>query len=426
MTTVGGQILTVTEETSSVPKRCELRPGVIRIHEDRIASIDWGQPSDCVDVGGPDALITPGFVDTHLHLPQFDAIGAHGLPLLPWLEQVIFPAELRWNDLGFAQAMISRVIEQCLSVGTLAIAAYATSDHQAALAALDQFSRTGFSGVVGQVMMDRAAPQALLRPPQQFHDEVERTLELFPATGSMAAAVTPRFAIACSEALLSAAGSIAKRHQSVLQTHLAETIPECEEVERRFGCRYVDVYDRFGLLTQRSLLGHGIHLDETDRRKLFNAGSTIVHCPTANSFLRSGAMDFVALREAAIPVSLGSDIGAGYERSMVRVGRAAIETASQVSVASATASSQSAQFPTPAQMWYQITAGNADALGLERCGRIQPDCAADLLIIRPDTPWRQAIDPLSHLMYSWDDRWIRNIYLRGRSVFETPRSRSTT
>ncbi|WP_372894691.1 amidohydrolase family protein [Stieleria sp.] len=422
MITLGGQIL-----QSQPDGHATIRPGVVEISDDRIVGVEFGNVSSRVDHGDPETLICPGFIDTHLHLPQFDAIGVAGLRLLPWLQEVIFPAEQRWNDLDFAQSMIDRVARQCLAVGTTGVCAYATVAHDATMAALKAFREIGFRGVVGQVMMDRDAPPELLRPPQQLADEVARTLEQFPADQRMAAAVTPRFALSCSERLMEHAGRLAASHRAVIQTHLAETLAECDAVAQRFGGRdYLDVYAAAGLATRRSIFGHGIYLDSASQTRLARQGGTIAHCPTANSFLGSGLMNRHSHLSHGITLTLGSDIGAGFERSMVRVGRAMIETAVRVSMNAGRGVDDSAWIPTAAQAWHQITAGNADALGWTDVGRVAVGCSADLLVIRPDVPWRDSPQPLSTLMFAWDDRWLETTILRGRIRYASASSNGSS
>lgn len=423
MTTIGGQILRLQSGQT-----VEIAPGVVRLEGDRIAAVDFERSPSSADLGSDNTLISPGFVDTHLHLPQFDSMGATGMPLLRWLSSVIFPAELRWNDLEFATGMIRRVIDQCLAVGTTGICAYASVSHAATMAALQLFSEAGFRGVIGQVIMDRAAPKALTRDAAQLLDEVQRTLEEFPPNARLAAAVTPRFALSCHKSLLRNAGELAQQSGAIVQTHLAETRAECDLVESKCSVeRYVDVYRDAQLLGPRSLLGHGIHLDATSQRILAESGSVIVHCPTANAFLGSGTMNRRSHLDQGIRISLGSDIGAGYERSMVRVGRAMIDAAMRIALAGdegeGEASPDSAPFdepqriPTAADAWYQITAGNAAVLGWSDGGQIVPGFSADLVVIEPDIPWRESVDPLSTVMFAWDDRWIRHTLLRGKVVY---------
>ncbi len=391
--------------------RCRIAPGMVRIRDGRIEDVIEGELSLQADLGGPAYLIAPGFIDTHLHLPQFDMIGAHGLPLLQWLSNVTFQAEAKWADADHAAAMMSRVVSQCFSFGTTAICAYASVHLDATTAALRIASDAGMRGVIGQVLMDRQAPQTLLRPAQQLIDETAALLDRFPPGSPMAAAVTPRFAITCSAGLLADAGRLASERSAVVQTHLAETIPECERVGELFdGMSYVDVYDRAALLGPRSLLGHGIYLGELERQKIANRRGMIAHCPTANSFLRSGTMQRHTLAADHVAITLGSDIGAGYERCMVRVGRAMIEAAASLGDS----------YPDAATAWYTITRGNADLLGWHDLGRIAPGASAALVLIKPNIPWLdRTVDPLSQLMFAWDDRWIERTFVSGNLVFQS-------
>ncbi len=383
--------------------RCRIQRGTLRIRDGVIAEVNIGDHPSKFDVGGPDALISPGFIDAHLHLPQFDLIGAHGMPLLQWLAEVTFPSEMKWDDPDYARRMMSRVVGQLLSVGTTGIAAYATVHHAGTIAAMEVATTAGLRGVIGQVLMDREAPDDLCRPASQLLSEAAELQERFPAGARMSAAVTPRFAVSCSDELLAGAGRLARETGATVQTHLAENRDECDYVGHLFGGRsYVDVYERAELLGPRSVLGHGIHLDEVDRATLRRSDSTIAHCPTANSFLRSGTMSRHALRRDDVKLAVGSDIGAGYERSMVRVARAMIEAASTLSD----------DYPSPAEGWYAITAGNADVLGWTGDGRLSIGSAADLVVIEPTIRWLDGMsDPLSMLMFAWDDRWITQTML---------------
>ncbi|WP_168564856.1 amidohydrolase family protein [Crateriforma spongiae] len=387
----------------------ELVPGQIWIRHGRIERVAWGETSQDADLGGDDCVIMPGLVDAHLHLPQFDVIGAHGTTLLRWLNESVFPAESLWSAPEYAAAMTERVIRQLHGVGTTAIAAYATVHHQGTMAALRTAQRMGVKGVIGQVLMDREAPEAWLENSDRQIETASATLDAFPPGSPLSAAVTPRFAVACSMDLLRRAGALAKQTRAIVQTHLAETVAECDLVSQRFdGLDYAGVYDQAGLLHSRSILGHGIHLDENQRRRLADRGAHIAHCPTANSFLRSGVMNRETLIESGISVGLGSDIGAGYERSMVRVARAMIEAAASIGQ----------RFPTAAQAWWQITHGNARLIGMPPGERLSPGRPADLIIVRPDDDWHSRLaDPLAGLMFGWDDRWIRQTIVDGRIVY---------
>ncbi len=385
--------------------RCKLAPGFVRVDDERIAEVVVGEIPRHADLGGPNALISPGFIDAHLHLPQFDIIGAHGMPLMQWLSKVTLPSEAKWADTDYAREMTRRAVSQLISMGTTGMCAYATVHHDATRAAIEVARDAGMRGVVGQSLMDREVPQEFCRDASQLLDEAASLGERFPPAERMAAAVTPRFAVSCSEELLAGAARLAREQGAMVQSHLAETTDECESVARLFnGASYVDAYQQAGLLGEHSVYGHGIHLNHVDRVTLREAGAVVAHCPTANTFLRSGTMNRSAMQRDAVRLAIGSDIGAGYERSMVRVARAMIESAASIGD----------DYPDAATGWHAITAGNADVLGWKDAGRLRDGAAADLLVIEPNVPWLDAgFDPLSMLMFAWDDRWLKTTILRG-------------
>jgi guanine deaminase len=386
-------------------------PGHVVIDRGRIAHVDASRPSPAPDLGDESCIIMPAFSDCHLHLPQFDVIGIDGLELLDWLDRAVFPAEMKWADAEYAASMAARVADELLSFGTTAVGAYATSHHRAAQAAIDVLASKGLKGHVGQVLMDQMGPASLLVPPSAA---LSQASSLKPK-GGIRPAVTPRFAVSCSAAMLRGAGELARRTGWFVQTHLAETERECRTVsDLHDGASYVDVYEQAGLLTPRTLLGHGIHLSDADRLRLSSTGGAIAHCPAANRFLDAGVMDLSRHVSRHVPVCLGSDVGAGPDRSMVRVARAMLDAAKQAGGATGRPRHE---LPVSSECWWRITAGNAQSLGLADHGMVAPGCAADLIVVRPTKPWRDSIDPLSTLLYAWDDRWIERVLTDGRIAY---------
>jgi len=393
----------------STPGSVRLEYGWLRLKDHLIAESGAGKCPHRVDLGDENTLITPGFVDAHVHLPQFDLIGAHGLTLMDWLAQVVYPAEARWEDPAFATNMIERVYRQFLAVGTTSFAAFATVHHKPALAALDIAEKFGFRCAIGQVLMDRQAPDDLIRPAAQLARETAQLLRRKAGKpGSrVSGAIAPRFAVSCSSELLAEAGRLAAQFDVVVETHLSETQDDCAMVRKLFpeDKNYTSVYEQFGILTNRTVFGHGIWLSDQERERLAAAGSVVAHCPVANTFLRAGTFDLKAAKHHGLRMAIGSDIGAGYERSMIHVAKAAIETANF----------RGGHFPTPQEMWWQITSGNAAALGWGKSiGTLDAGFEADLCLIRPDIAWREAKDPLGMVLYAWDDRWLDKVIVGGR------------
>lgn len=392
-----------------------LSPGQVRIEQGRIAEVstDPARPIGTPDLGSDHCLISPGFIDTHLHLPQFDCIGIDGLTLLDWLHRAVFPTEAKWADAAHAGHTTTRVASRLLAAGTTGIAAYATVHHEGARAAVQALHHAGLRTVVGQVLMDQEAPADLVRPAKQLLAEAAA----MTGRGRVEVAVTPRFAVSCSRELLEGSGRLAAATGWPVQTHLSETVPECELVGRLHGgLPYAEVYRRAGLLTRRTILGHGIWLSEDEKRSIAGAGSVVAHCPTANIFLQAGLMDRAGHLGAGVRVGLGSDVAGGPDSCMVRVARAMIETAKVRRLADGVT-----PVPTAAEAWGQITWGNAEALGWADSGRLVPGAWADVVILDPTAgpaaqpKWRDAVDPLSVVLYGFDERWVVRTLVAGRA-----------
>lgn len=403
--TIAGQLVVLAG-----PRSVGLAPGTIFVEQGKIAHIRRGEILPEPDFGGENAVVFPGFVDTHVHLPQFDSIGQDGMELLDWLERVIFPAELRWADVDFATAACGRAVGELLACGTTSVAAYATSHHSSAQAAINCLAGAGMSGYVGQVLMDQHGHRDLLVPASAALSQAS----MLRGKGRVSPAVTPRFAVACSRGLLEGAGTLAKRTGWLVQTHLAETTRECRMVKDLHGAdSYTELYRMAGLLGPRTILGHGIWLGDDEVDILSGSSSIIAHCPTANRFLDAGVMNRSRALTRGAGVCLGSDVGAGPDRSMVRVARSMIDAAKQVrGMGHAEAS-----VPNAADAFYCITAGNAEAIGLSGTGVISPGCWGDLVVAEPPPTWQSALDPLSYLLYGWDDRWISATLATGRRVY---------
>ena len=248
--------------------------------------------------------------------------------------------------------------------------------------------------------MDRHAPAPLLgHETAPLTNSEQRRVQL---------SVNPRFAICCSDEVLSRAAKCAA-DDTIIQTHLAESKMECARVSELFpdDPHYTGVYDRHGLLGERTLLAHCLHLSEEEWSIIAQRKSVIVHCPTANMFLRSGLLDLDTARKHGVRLALGSDVAAGPDFAMPRVGRAMIETAK----ARAMTGDGRAFVPEPADVWNLITRGNAEALGWPDAGRLEIGAAADLLVL--NLPFETDEHLIGRLIYTWRDEYITHRVLDG-------------
>lgn len=383
--------------------------GWVRIDADRIAEIGYGTPSERPAAGGPSAVITPGFIDAHLHLPQMDVRGCDGMDLLDWLSEIVYPAEMKWEDAHVAEAKALEAHRRMLRAGTLGYAGYLTSHFHSVAAVVQAGRQVPLRAIVGQVLMDRNAPRELLV--QESEHQQTRLGEM--ERGRESLSINPRFALSCSEELLALAGRKAYGG-AVVQTHLAETLRESEITHDLFpdDPNETAVFNRHGLLTDRTLLAHCVHLDETQWKLIARRGCIAVHCPAANTFLESGLFDLDAARAHEVRVALGTDVAAGPDLAMPRAARAMIEVAKTRSMIARVPAR--VHVPSPADVWGLITRGNAEALGFRDMGRLEAGAAADLLVLEPPFNFDEYL--IGRLIYTWRDEYIAARVLNGKLI----------
>lgn len=415
-------------------------PGYLRIDAGRIAELALGdlpRNSGPPDLGSPIHIVSPAFIDAHFHFPQIESVGCDGMPLLEWLDKVIFPAEAWWGR-GLAPTATRTAIRRLTNEGTVGVAGYLTSHAQGAAEAASILSRTPLRVHVGRVAMDRNAPddltredrdRAKLRPipspllspgatageaSPRVEDPPRRTKSAVAGAPRQSISANPRFAISCTPELLAEIGWAVEQAKGIppyIQTHLAESTAECAEVRRLFQEEhYTFVYDKFRLLNERTILAHCIHLADAEWDLIARRRSIVASCPGANIFLRAGLFNLDKARDYAVRLTLGSDVAAGPDVAMPRVARAFIETAK---VRTMTAGAR--HIPTPADAWDLITRINADALGWPDAGRLEPGASADLLVLRVPDLWHDE-HLVGRLIYNWSSDLIAARVFDGKAV----------
>ncbi len=373
--------------------------------------------------------VFPGLIDLHTHAPQYPSVARGTSELLPWLRQHVFPVERDFTGprgRREAAAFIAEVARHGTTTAMLYTAIYEDSCDAIFQAAAER----GLRVIAGKMMMDVGSYGA--HQPSKILSisltETERLIKKWHRAndGLIEYAVSPRFAVSCSERLMRSAAEIAQNHGTYVQTHLAENREEIEKVRHQFpqAQDYTDVYARAGLLGPRTVLGHCLHLSPREHEAIASSGAAIAHCPTANLFLRSGILPLDIVRGAGIPVGLGSDVAAGAELNLWRVMRGAVE--------SQTARSFYEASPplTPAGSLHLATQGAADALGKGRTiGSFDIGKEADLTVmdLGPMLPYRtkgasdlNADDVVSLCVYRGGPEAVVESYVRGRSVYSAP------
>jgi guanine deaminase len=398
--------------------------GLMLVEDGKIIAIGHaadllGTLGDNVDViEYPDALITPGFIDTHIHLPQTGMIGSYGEQLLDWLNTYTFPCEKQFADPAHAAEVADIFLKELLRNGTTTALVFG-SVHKASVEAFFQAAeKLDLRMIAGKVMMDRNAPDDLTDTPESGYADSKALIERWHGKGRLHYAVTPRFAPTSTPEQLALAGQLLGEYPDLyMQTHISENLQEVQWVKELFPERsgYLDVYDHYHLLGERSVFAHGVHLCDAECARLAETGSAISFCPTSNLFLGSGLFNLPMAERHKVKVGLGTDVGGGTSFSILQTLNEAYKVMQL----------QGAKL-SPFKSLYLATLGGARALHLEdRIGSLQPGSEADFLVLdyhaTPLLSYRlkQARDieeVLFVLMTLGDDRTVRETYSAGRLV----------
>lgn len=401
-------------------------------HEDGFMAVDRGRitgvgewdrhpEGDVIDLGRK-VLISPGFVDTHLHAPQLEMIGSYGGHLFEWLNRYTFPTEAKFADPQHARRVAKAFFAELLRNGTLTALVFSTIHFEATDIFFEEAEDFGFRGIIGKTMMDRNAPEFLLENAHDSYEQSRALLKKWHNRGLLRYAVTPRFAPTSTPALLEAAGTLKKEFpDAYVHTHISENKNEVQWVHELFPeAEYADVYDRYGLLGERTVLAHGVHLTEEELELISARKSRIAHCPNSNLFLGSGLFRLHHVLEAGVLVGLGTDIGAGTTPSMFTAMADAykVQQVQNISLS-------------PFHLWYMATLGGARVLSMEsETGSLEAGKSADFVVLDLQaTPLIElrserassVEDLLAGLIFMGDDRLISRAFIAGREVWNRGR-----
>lgn len=365
-----------------------------------------------------DDLICPGFVDAHTHYPQTAMIASWGKRLIDWLQTYTFPEEARFADPAYAAQIAQRYLDLTAANGTTTMASFATVHSASVDALFEAAAARGQCVVTGKTCMDRNAPDDLRDTAQSAYDDSKSLLERWHGTGRARYAITPRFSPTSTPDQLSALGALwAENPDCLMQTHLSEQPDEVAWVRSLYpnARDYLDTYEMHGLLGDRGLYGHSIHLEPREVARLAEVQGRVIHCPTSNAFIGSGALNLPALAAAHVPLGLATDTGGGSSFSMLRTMAAAYEAG------------QHHGHPLhAAQLMWLATQGSARALHLgDEIGSLTSGHYADIAVLdlksttaiaqranRSGSVWE---DVFATIMLG-DDRALRATWIAGARV----------
>ncbi len=384
------------------------------------AAVRAAAPEGIDEIDHRPCLILPGFIDTHVHFPQMQVIGAYAANLLEWLNTHTFPEECRFVEPAHSARIARHFYDEMLRHGTTTAVAYCSVHKASADAYFAEALKRGMCMVGGKVMMDRNAPQGLLDTPEMGYDETRAVIEAWHGKGRNHVAITPRFAITSTPAQMEMTAALAREFPDLhIQTHLSENHDEIRYTAELYpeAIDYTDVYANYGLLGPKSLFGHCIHLSDREADAMSEAGAVAVHCPTSNLFLGSGLFPLKTLsrRDKPVRIGLATDVGGGTSYSMLRTLDETYKIQQLLG-----------ERLNPFESFYHMTLGNAQVLSLEsRIGTLGPGTDADLVVLDATaTPAmalrmevvRSLADELFLLQTLGDDRAVRETYVAGKAM----------
>jgi guanine deaminase len=363
-------------------------------------------------------LILPGFIDAHIHVPQMQIIASYGAELLDWLNKYTFPEETRFFDPQHGRRIARLFLDEVVRHGTTTVAAYCSVHKESAEAFFAEAAERNMLVIAGKVMMDRNAPEGLTDTPQSSFDDSKALIEAWHGKGRALYAITPRFAITSTPEQMEMSSALMREHPDLhMQTHLSENHAEIAFTSELYPWSqdYTDIYEHYGLLGRKSLIGHCIHLSEREADALSASGAVAVFCPTSNLFLGSGLFDYQRYRKREKPlrIATATDVGGGTNYSMLRT----MDEGYKVIALNG-------EKLNPLASFWQLTAGNAEALSIDdRVGRLEAGKDADMVVLdsgaTPAMRLRmERIETLAEELFLLqtlgDDRAVVETYVAGR------------
>lgn len=369
------------------------------------------QSSELTVIDATDKLVSPGFIQTHLHLCQTLFRGsADDLELLDWLKLRVWPMEAAHNPASL-RASARLAVAELIKSGTTTALTMETVHHTDTV--LETVEATGFRATIGKCMMDKGqgVPERLS---ENTKDSLKHSLDLMKSWHSPSARVrycfAPRFAVSCTQELLETVAKIAKENNLLIHTHASENRREIEVVESETGYRNIEYLQKVGLAGKNIALAHCIHVNEREQQILADTGTHVLHCPSSNLKLGSGVAPVTEMLARGVSVSIGAD-GAPCNNNL--------DVFKEIRLAALLQKMRCGSTALPAKTAFHLgTLAGAKALGQEaQIGSIEVGKRADIIIVNLNnlhcTP---TPDLLSTLIYSANSSDVETVIIDGQVV----------
>lgn len=390
-------------------------------------------------------FLLPGFIDCHIHAPQYPNLGLGlDLPLLDWLNKYTFPLESKFNDVNFAKLVYHTVVKRTLASGTTLATYFATNHKDSSLILAQEAVQQGQRAFVGKVSSDCNCPDFYVEQTETSLVDniafIENVIQL--KSDLVQPIITPRFAISCGRELQNGLSQLARKYNLHIQTHISENLNEIEFVKELYASdNYASVYESTNLLTNKCILAHGVHLDDDELKILKKYGTSIAHCPTSNTNLRSGFCDVKRLIDAGINVGLGTDVSAGSSSSILTTIKDTLDVSHSLNfikkqnimgtgrISNANEDQNVQYIPLNyKQALFLATLGGAQALALDnKIGNFVGGKDFDALLVdvsiipidifdAPVEPTDRLLEQLQKFLYTGDDRNIVKVFVAGKQL----------
>jgi guanine deaminase len=383
-------------------------------------------------VNRPGCIILPAMVDCHVHYPQVLAVAGAGGQLLDWLERCIFPEEMRYANPDYARSRAQLFFDEMIRSGTGTALIFGPHFEEATGIAFDEARRRRFRALLGMSLADRNMPAEFCMEPEQARRASERLIAAHHGKAKCRYAVTPRFAPACTPAMLDTCRQLISDHPgTLLQTHINENRREITWCRELFPgtSDYLAAYEQAGLLGARTVLAHNVHPQQREFEAIAASDTRVAHCPDSNAFLGSGLFPLRKHVQHHIKVGLGTDVAGGTTFSLFAIMKSAYQM--QMLQLDDVSPDRTGMRLTGNQLLYLATLGGARALGLEaECGSFLPGRRADFLVIDPALdPYIQSrlatcqnlAETLFVLTIAGHKGLIREVHLDGEVAYQLPR-----
>jgi cytosine/adenosine deaminase-related metal-dependent hydrolase len=395
-----------------LPMGDDARPiaGDVLISGARIAQIGTGLdvPADTEVVDCSGCYVMPGLVQTHVHLVQTMFRGlAEDVGLLDWLRRFIWPLEAA-HDEASGRASVRLGLGELLTTGTTTILDMGTTRWGDVVA--EELVRSGIRARFGQAMMDTGdrVPANLVENTRASLDASAGLVKRWSKAGAgrIGYAYAPRFALSCTRELLEAVGMLAKMSEVLVHTHSNESAEERAAVQGATGMSPIGYLAQVGIATPRTVIAHGVHVDDAELQVLRESGSAVAHCPSSNLKLGSGVADVVRLRGARITVGIGADGAACNNR---------LDGFEEVRLATLLARTLRGQGAlTAAAALVMATRDGARALHLqEEIGTLAVGRRADIVVMDSERLAGPGGDPVARIVFGGGSRGVRDVLVDG-------------